>query len=647
MADLELWELAAAREPGRCDIDIGASADDVILKAYAQIICGSAAEVQCEMVLQGAVAVVGTAPLELAADFILPGSVMVQALAVGEIQAAQVYDATIDGRFDRPSASATASYDINVWRGPAGYGDDAWRPADSAHESVDQLSVMAKKQHSITRSAWRQSAKLAASTEGITSTLQRLSAQGRVSWAQGYRLGEHLGYGFWLQLPKLPVEVTAYHMKGAAAGTDISLRYRTLARQRMALHAGWQQAIARARSLRQQRVIQGDDLVISMLSAFDKAVLPGHGRHDLPVTPDTPSHTNPVNLDLRYLRWVSTNIEFSPDDSKIIIPIRGYYIVINTAQIVRAAGGQDIPAASVSIEVDIDSTSWQFSATVPTVAIAESLEGEEVIITINGHDWRVIVDGWTDNRAFNQMSATISGRSLTAELSSSLALTRSFTSQSTATIQQLAQAELPEGWTLAWDAADWLVPAEVWSYQNQAPIDAIKTLAEAAGAFVVPGMAARTLSIIPRYKTAPWLNQVADIEIPEAIMLSMGRSRTRRTTTNGVWVTGGNAGVTAFVRRDGTAGNILADETTNALITDVVGARALGIRLLAGAMPSSMDTIELPLSSDTGLILPGTTISIPAGIGTGHGVKVSASRDSTNRLVVSQTLEVERILLEG
>ena len=158
MADLELWELAAAREPGRCDIDIGASADNVIPKAYAQIISGAAAEVLCEIVLPVDAEVVGTATPEIAADFILPGRVEAQGLAAGEIVAAQVYDANIDGQFERPSASATCSYDINVWRGPAGYGDDAWSRADSAHGDVSQLSVMAQKQHSTTRSAWRQSA---------------------------------------------------------------------------------------------------------------------------------------------------------------------------------------------------------------------------------------------------------------------------------------------------------------------------------------------------------------------------------------------------------------------------------------------------------------------------------------------------------
>ena len=90
MADLELWELAAAREPGRCDIDIGASADNVIPKAYAQIISGAAAEVRGEIVLPCAAEVVGTATPEMSADLILPGQLMANGLAAGEVTAAQV-----------------------------------------------------------------------------------------------------------------------------------------------------------------------------------------------------------------------------------------------------------------------------------------------------------------------------------------------------------------------------------------------------------------------------------------------------------------------------------------------------------------------------------------------------------------------------
>ena len=58
-----------------------------------------------------------------------------------------------------------------------------------------------------------------------------------------------------------------------------------------------------------------------------------------------------------------------------------------------------------------------------------------------------------------------------------------------------------------------------------------------------------------------------------------------------------------------------------------------------------MDIIELPISSDTGLIIPGQVIETPDGIGYARSLRQSA-RMSGRALVVRQTIEVERPRLE-
>ena len=319
----------------------------------------------------------------------------------------------------------------------------------------------------------------------------------------------------------------------------------------------------------------------------------------------------------------------------------------NTVQFVRARDGMPIPSTSVSIEGDADSWAWQFTASLPRIRDAESLEGEEVIISINGHEWRCIVDGWSDNRSWGQQSATVTGRSLSAELSSGLHLPRSYAESNTRSIIQLAEQELPDGWVLDWMAADWLVPGGVWTYSNLSPVDAIQKIADAAGAFIAPGTNDRRLTVLSKYAVKPWELTPSDVDIfiPDSIMLTLGRQRVRGQSANGVWISGGN-GFAGHVKRVGTAGgNTLAD-VSQELITDAIGARALGTALLANSLSRSTDSIELPINADTGLIRPGRIIETARGIGYGRGLRASATVDKERRLTVRQVIEVERPLLE-
>ena len=106
-------------------------------------------------------------------------------------------------------------------------------------------------------------------------------------------------------------------------------------------------------------------------------------------------------------------------------------------------------------------------------------------------------------------------------------LAQSVSESAAATMAQLAKALLPFGWTLDWQAPDWLVPGGFFSLDNQTPIEAIKYLAEAAGGFVLPHQRDRHLIIKPRYPTVPWQldGALADVAIPRAIICLLYTSR--------------------------------------------------------------------------------------------------------------------------
>ena len=214
-----------------------------------------------------------------------------------------------------------------------------------------------------------------------------------------------------------------------------------------------------------------------------------------------------------------------------------------------------------------------------------------------------------------------------------------------ATMAQLAEALLPFGWTLDWQAPDWLVPGGFFSLESQTPIEAIKYLADAAGGFVLPHQRERHLVIKPRYPTVPWQldGALADVAIPRAIITTLGSDFQPGQAANGIYVSGGHQGINARVLRQGTAGDRQAPAITHPLVCDVVAARAQGVVGLAKTMPRRTQTIELPLSSDTGLILPGALLAVDGWKGFNRGVRVAAGMQG-RAMTVRQQLSVERFV---
>ncbi|WP_281706349.1 hypothetical protein, partial [Aeromonas taiwanensis] len=409
----------------------------------------------------------------------------------------------------------------------------------------------------------------------------------------------------------------------------------------------WQQGAPQGATLGGQRWQLGLPLHKGWLSRWEEAMQPPWGTSPPPKPPIKPERPDKRTKVLAFGRpRGDASLEFVWfGQAQIVIPTRRVYLVSNTASIVRVRDGVDIPTTSLSIELDTDSWAWQFTAQIPRIAAAAMTDDEEVSIHVNGQQWDCVCDGWQSSESFGRQSATLTGRSRTAYLSPTHVLAQAVSESALATIAQLAEALLPFGWTLDWQAPDWLVPAGFFSLDNQTPIEAIKYLAEAAGGFVLPHQRNRHLVIKPRYPTVPWQldGALADMAIPRAIITTLGSDFQPGQAANGVWVSGGHQGISARVLRQGTAGEKQAPTITHPLVCDVVAARAQGVVALAKTMPKRLQTIELPLSNDTGLILPGALLAVDGWRGFNRSVRVSAERQD-RAMKVRQQLSVERFV---
>lgn len=352
------------------------------------------------------------------------------------------------------------------------------------------------------------------------------------------------------------------------------------------------------------------------------------------------------------------------DENTFAIPTLRFYIVSNSAQIVRVSDGRDIPASAVSLSINADAYTWSLSATLAGRDAAALVEGNdaepvEVDVMINGESWRVLVDAWQLSEAWRRNSVTITGRSRAAYLAAPYALPRDYIEGSELLAAQLAEQELPSGWSLDWSLDDWIVDAGAWKYQKLAPIDAIARIAASGGGYVQADRSADTIHVRPLYPAAPWnwINEAPDFQVPRDVMLQRQSSKKPGLGLNGVFVHGADeGGILAKVVRTGSAGDALATTIVDPLITDTTPARNRGIAALAASQRQALEVHELPLSADLGgLIEPGALIASGEdyegdfqtfwrGIVRGVTVSAGATRGSNGgtTLKVRQQIQVER-----
>lgn len=392
------------------------------------------------------------------------------------------------------------------------------------------------------------------------------------------------------------------------------------------------------------------------------------GRTTRPVTPPpepwrcyTPPPGGEAHLlfDERLAR--SPDILFScgagAPSGALIIPTLRAYIVLNSATLTRVSNGLALPLRDISISGDADSVHWTWSATLPLRALPDlepDMPGQlvELEARLNDMPWRLLVEKRSEAERFGSASLRISGRGIAAELSAPGAAAVPRSNLSAATAQQLAGDALTingvsNGWTLTWQGADWLLPAGLWAHTGTS-MEAVLRLATAAGAYVLPAPAARSLAVLPRYPAAPWewASLAPGVVLPAAATLERGSDEIVRPGYNAVYVCG--EGLTARVRRAGSAGDRAAQMVVDELISHADAARQRGIEVLAAASSHRLERLETGILPDYGVIQIGTVLDWVRGPATRRGIvrelSVAASMPqaaSRDPVKVRQTLGVE------
>ncbi|MCB1809990.1 MAG: hypothetical protein KDJ99_33900 [Candidatus Competibacteraceae bacterium] len=328
----------------------------------------------------------------------------------------------------------------------------------------------------------------------------------------------------------------------------------------------------------------------------------------------------------------------------------------NTATLARIIDGVEIPAASLSFGIDWLSWAWQASATFPDIDAAQMLTGNptEVLATINGFQWRAILERPNTTRGFSDQEASANGRSLAGWLAGPYAPLRSKTAEATRTAQQLCAEELPTGWGLEWLIDDWIVPGGTFSYTNLTAIEVIQRIAAAAGAIVQADRQLRRVTVQRKWPAPPWAwgETNPDGTLPAAYIDSESVRAQPGEDFNAVLVHGDEPdGVMVRARINGTAGDKHAPDIQDRLIVDALVGRHRAIQAMADSRTHRTATLDMDLQAQpegAGLLLPGTLLDLDE-TGAGYralviGCQVTANIESDFFINVTQQLE---ILIDG
>lgn len=568
------------------------------------------------------------------------------------------------GRMSGLRGRMDAVYDVNVDRSTVGAATSPWQDAGmqqhAARAGWQDSAMLPVGMHS----GWEDAAPRHAAARTSWQDNQQLQRAVRQRFEEALHLGvSHVRNGFQAAIPlQVPVRQRFEEARRVVVGAGQDFQQAML--QVVQLRQGFQQADRLAASWR-----HGMGIAVPLTSAlrhwYQEAWPPRPGRSVIvpPEPPSDPSYLpelparlvfdSPASAGLpAHLVFICERHGPGPEPGEtIVVPVRRVYMTINSLSLLRVDGGVPLAASAFSMALDVDSWTWNWSATMPAhqlAAVQPAANGDpvDILATVNDQPFRLVAEGYTRDRAFARDSISVKGRGRSAILDAPYAPVLNHGNAADRTAQQLMLDTLtvngvPIGWGVDWRLTDWLVPGNVWTHQG-VYMSALVDIAEAAGATIQPHDTDATVRVVPRYPAAPWDwdDLTPDFELPSAVVSVEGTEWLRRPAYNRVHVSGVAAGVLGEVTCLGTAGNLIAPMVTHPLITHVDAARQRGLSELSNTGSQAHLSLRLPVLAETGVIKPGALVRYVDG-GASHLGLVRSTSLEWQRPALRQVLTVE------
>jgi hypothetical protein len=330
--------------------------------------------------------------------------------------------------------------------------------------------------------------------------------------------------------------------------------------------------------------------------------------------------------------------------------LRRYYLMQPTITCVRVS--DDVPIVISNISISRSRGQWASSVSIDFSSRIDASRAENQLLKvgINGYEFFTLLEQTSVSKVFGNETYRGTGRSRSAELATPYVLPISYTNTTSRSFAGLLTDMLQfTGWTIALNGiVDFNVPTGAFSVGNKSPIDAVQEAVAQLGCMLLSNDETKALTVVPRWPTVPWLMDgvIPDLTVHDAVITSYSESKEIGTECNVVWLRGEQQGISAKVKRAGTAGNIAADDISAQLIVDNQAARTAGTNALADTGNKLNINMSLPIMADLPPATPGMLIGIREGVdvfkGTCDSVTINASVSDTGDIDVEQTITVVR-----
>lgn len=582
----------------------------------------------------------------------------------GQVRMASVLQLQAKGRITGLRGNVAVGWNVNVSRPMVASAQE--RGQDAKPRSMQMQAL------------WQQSQRTQTAISQIWQDARHVSGQVRALWQQAQTVR---GAGADSVQDAAPFGVTVHSsyqqaqplqtsardaVQDAAAVQALALvRFEEAVRLRSAVQSHFQQGQAAAGHWLVS-FAQGRPISIGGLGRFEEAMRPGPGmwQRPRPLPPEpcyVPSLPAQLLFKQAYVAGLPARLVFrcckgggqEPQPvAQYVIPLLRVYMQVHTLTAHLLPSMEPVRLFNATISTDDESYCWSLSASGPEhlmeqLAPVSGLPAR-VRVTIDGIPFVFAVMSTPRTRAFGQHRVQVNGVSTTALLAAPYMPAQVWSPSANMTAQQIAvQALEYTGVDLSWGIDDWTVPGGACSLQGT-PLQAVMRVAESVGAVLRSHRTDEQLIVAPRYPVLPWQWDAADVQVhmPAAVIVTDELRPEPRTPYNAIYVTGGPVGgVQGHVVRAGSAGEKLAPQIQDDLITQAVAARMRGGWALAASGNKLMQTINMPVltgGTNPGVLQPGQLLQVDDLDGTWRGlvrgVSVSASMPK-----VRQQVTVERV----
>ncbi|GKS97317.1 hypothetical protein [Acidovorax sp. SUPP2825] len=559
---------------------------------------------------------------------------------------------------------AAAQYDVNVTRPVVGTVAQRWQDAVRRGMPARERYQAALPLQAAIREHWQDAGALGAAILARYEAAAMLSVAVRQGWQQAARLsGPGVRQGFEEALP-LRHAIAQHWQDAARRSMSRAQRFQEALPVRRVIAQHWQEG------LRVSAVVtDGMGIAVARSRAWRN-----HYQEAWVPRPGVSTPTRPPQPDPCYVPEVPVHLVFDaladhgvpahlvflceghgtdpePGEPQYVIPLLRVYMTVHTIDAVLLPSLERVQLQGITINADDDGYGWSMTGSGP-LHLMDQLQPvnglpPRVRVTIDGIAWVFVIDPPERSRKFGDMGVQVRGSSATALLGAPHMPSAIWSNSLPMTAQQLvAQALEFTGVNIDWGISDWLVPPGAWSHQGT-PLSAALRIAEAAGAALRSHRTDATLQFAPRYPHLPWAWPAAtpNVRMPGQIITTDTLQHVAATAYNAVYVVGETTGgVMGRVVRAGSAGDVLAPQVTDPLITHETAARQRGSTVLASAAITRRQSITVPLltgGTHPGLILPGYLVEVVEPDETWRGL-VRGITVTAGLPTVRQSLAVER-----